>query len=362
MQYGTRFLFCILGGAALCAGPARAADLQDRSIAYVMTYESKEAYNTPDGKQECPDGLNEGPREQFKILYPETPGKKWKLTETQLAREAEIWFPNTTPDPFPYRYAVGPIAYGMNLDGKIGPHDFTSPEGEKGIDNQLQRAWGCQPMYRKGSFNVVRYDDWRKYQYNTIVIELTGVDSLENDDDVTLTTYRGLDKIMTDATGATYLPGGTQRLDGRWGKVFIQKFHGRIVDGVLTTDGADYLMPSAGNGASITDIRYYNTHWRLKLTPDRAEGVMAGYMDIDDWNAGTNQIRSTHHQAYDKAATPSIYRAMRKLADFRPDPVTGENTAISMASRVGFTQVFAIHPPTEASEDIAPAETKAASR
>ena len=46
---------------------------------------------------------------------------------------------------------------------------------------------------------------------------------------------RGLDKIMTDATGATYLPGGTQRLDGRWGKVFIRKFHGRIVDGVLTT-------------------------------------------------------------------------------------------------------------------------------
>src|SRR6202012_5983435 len=114
------------------------------------------------------------------------------------------------------------------------------------------------------------------------------------------------------------------------------------------TDGADYLMPSAGNGGSITDILYYNTHWRLNLTPERAEGVMAGYMDIDSWNAGSNQIRSTHHQAYDKAATPSIYRAMRKLADYKPDPVTGENSAFSRASRVGFTQVFAIHPPTEA--------------
>ncbi len=78
---------------------------------------------------------------------------------------------------------------------------------------------------------------------------------------------------------------------------------------------------------------------------------MAGYMDIDDWNAGSNQIRSTHHQAYDRAATPSIYRAMRKLADYRPDPVTGENTAISMSSRVGFTQVFAIHPPAAVSEN-----------
>jgi hypothetical protein len=340
-----KYLSGILG-AALLAGAAQAAELQNRSIAYVMHYESKETYNTKDGK-ECPDGVNEGPREQFKILYPDTPGKKWKLTETQLARESEIWFPHTTPDPIPYKYAVGPIAYGMNLDGKIGPNDLTNPEGEKGIDNQLQRAWGCVGMYRSGSFNVVRYNDWRKYQYNNIVIELTDVDSLENDDDVTLTTYRGLDKIMTDATGATYLPGATQRLDLRWGMGYIQKFRGRIVKGVLTTEGADYLMPSAGNGGSVTDIRYYNTHWRLELMPDHAKGVMAGYIDIDDWNAGTNQIRSTHHQAYDRAATPSIYRAMRKLADFKPDPVTGENTAISMASRVAFAQVFVIRPPVK---------------
>ncbi len=357
----TRLLSGILG-AALFAQTASAAEgviLKDRSIGYVMTLESKEVYNTPDGKQECPDGLNEGPREHFKALYPEAPGKKWKLTETQLAREAETWFPNITPDPIPYRTAVGPIAYGLNLDGKIGPNDFTNPAGEKGVDNQLQRAWGCQPTYRSGSFNLMRFNDWRKYQYNTIVIELTDVDSLENDDDVTLTTYRGRDKIMTNATGSTYLPGSSQRLDTRWGKLFIQKFHGRIVNGVLTTEGADYLMPSAGNGGSITDIRYYNTRWRLALMPDQAKGVMAGYMDIDDWNAGTNQIRSTHHQAYDKQATPSIYRAMRKLADYRPDPVTGENTAISMASRVGVTQVFVIHPPTAVSETAPPIGIKA---
>ena len=90
----TRLLSGILG-AALFAHTASAAEgviLKDRSIGYVMTLESKEVYNTPDGKQECPDGLNEGPREHFKALYPEAPGKKWKLTETQLAREAEICY------------------------------------------------------------------------------------------------------------------------------------------------------------------------------------------------------------------------------------------------------------------------------
>ena len=28
-----------------------------------------------------------------------------------------------------------------NLDGKIKSNDFVSPDGEKGIDNQLYRAW-----------------------------------------------------------------------------------------------------------------------------------------------------------------------------------------------------------------------------
>jgi hypothetical protein len=372
MQYRSHLLAGLFAAASLTAGSAFAADnapapaqqspLQNRSIGYVMTTEFKAIYDTPDGKKECPDGLNEGPREQFKILFPEKPGKKWKITETQLERESEIWFPHTTPDPIPYHYAVGNIAYALNLDGKVGPNDFTSPDldGEKGIDDQLQRAWGCAPNYRSSSYNLLAFNNWRKYAYNLIVIELTDVDDLQNDDDVTLTTYRGLDKVMTDATGATYLPGGTERLDMRWGKQFIQKFHGKIVNGVLRTDGADYLMPSAGNGMSIADIRYYKTQWRLKLTPDRAEGLMGAYMDIDDWNAASNQQRSTHHQAYGQASTPSLYRAMRKMADYNPDPKTGEMTAISMALKVMFTQVFIKHPEQAVSQNApAPAKTTA---
>jgi len=40
------------------------------------------------------------------------------------------------------------------------------------------------------------------------VIELTDVDSLVNDPDVTVTTYRGTDTLLTDATGNGFLPGG----------------------------------------------------------------------------------------------------------------------------------------------------------
>ncbi len=353
--------YSVLGAAALIGAvsvPAIAAEspVQNRSIGYVMTTEFKAIYDTPDGKKECPGGLNEGPREQFKVLYPESPGKKWPIVDTQLEREGDIWWPKAE-DRIPYQYAVGDIAFGLNLDDKVGPNDFTSPDGEKGIDDQLQRAWACVPNYRSSSYNLGAFNNWRKYLYNIVVIELTDVDSLENDDDVTLTTYRGLDRVMTDATGSQYLAAGTQRLDTRWGKIFIAKFHGKIANGVLTTEGSDYVMPSAGNGRSIADIRYYKTRWQLKLGPERAEGLMAGYMDVDDWKIATNTQRSTHHQAYGAASTASIYRAMRHVADYKPDPNGGENHAISMALRIRMTQVFIKHDDKTVSQS---APTKAA--
>jgi hypothetical protein len=97
----------------------------------------------------------------------------------------------------------------------------------------------------------------------------------------------------------------------------------------------------------VADVRYYGARWRLSLTPDRATGILGGFMDIGDWNAAANQGRSTHHQAYGQAATPSIYRAMIKNADYA-DPKTGEMIGISTAFKVGLTQVFVKHPTPEA--------------
>src|SRR5436190_12929390 len=178
----------VAGGATIPVSGAFAADaaLQNRSIGYVMTTEYKAIYDTKDGKQECPTGLNEGPREQFKDQFPEKAGVKYKLTDTQLKRESDVWWPTTKPDQFAYKYAVGKIAFGLNLDGKVGPNDFTSPEldGEKGIDDNLQIAWGCTENYRSTSYNLGAFNNWRKYAYNIIVLELTDVDSLQNDDDV----------------------------------------------------------------------------------------------------------------------------------------------------------------------------------
>ncbi len=94
------------------------------------------------------------PREQYSELFPKD-RKQPTLLEARLARESDIWFPNAAepqaPDAdgsLPYYFAGGKTAIGMNLDGKVGPNDFTSPEGEPGIDNQLFRAIGCVDGFR----------------------------------------------------------------------------------------------------------------------------------------------------------------------------------------------------------------------
>lgn len=60
---------------------------------------------------------------------------------------------------------------------------------------------------------------------------------------------------------------------------------------------------------------------------------------------------STHHQSYGRSSAPSIYKAMRRLADAEPDARTGANRAISGALEVNFTQVQLLPPDPAALAD-----------
>lgn len=48
------------------------------------------------------------------------------------------------------------------------------------------------------------------HTYDRIMIELTDVDSLTDDDDVMLTTYRGQSSLLADASGSNFLARSTQ--------------------------------------------------------------------------------------------------------------------------------------------------------
>ena len=335
-------------GAAVWGAGAHAADpktyLKDRTIAYVLDHRDWGVYQTANAKDECPNGQAEwGPRERFKALYM-MDGKKRTIEETELTQEAAIWFPNLDPDPYPYKEASGKIAYGLNLDGKAGPNDFTSPDGEKGVDNQRYRAIGCNDIFR-GPLGIV-YDISNQYLrnrvYNRMIIELTDVDSLADDPDVNVTITRGRDNLLMDSTGKRVIPGGTQRLDTRWSKRFTQHLHGKIVNGVLITDTADILLPY--EVLKPLEESYLGARLRLKLSPEKAEGVIGGYVNVEEWYIWLQKGWATVFQSYGRMASAALYKRLRPLADGYPDPKTGENTAISAAAQLHFTQVFVERP------------------
>src|SRR5579864_3640829 len=95
------------------------------------------------------------------------------------------------------------IADGFNLDGKVGPHDFVSPDGEKGIDNALYRAWGCDAPWR-GNGNAtldLRANDKMQEGLFTMVVRVSGNKDPMNDDDATVEIGFSPDKIVKDARG-----------------------------------------------------------------------------------------------------------------------------------------------------------------
>ncbi len=340
----------------LLAGFAQ-ADNPDRpaggSIAYVLTNMSWAMQSTP-GAAECPKGLNEGTREQFKQLFPDN-GTKRSFESTQLRREIDGFHPTTAAEPFVYREGEGPVAPGLDLDGITGPEDFRSPDGHEGIENQMHRVLGCTANYRAPDGPIRFFEDEMvlRENYNRVVVQLRGVDSLKDDDAVDVRIFRGRDKVLVDAGGLKAVPGGTQRVDLRRGANYIRETRGRISGGVLRTEPVDLLYP--------WDVFYfpsdqymYKARLELKLEPTAATGLIGGYADIETWYLHTIRNWGTHYQSYGNSSAPSIYKAMRRLADAEPDPQTGRNRAISGALATVFTQVNIIEPdPAEYAEALA---------
>lgn len=324
---------------------------QNGEIGYVMTNLFWSVYQTPDATEECPEGFNDGPREQFEILFPDI--EKRTVVDTQLKQEIETWHPTTEPDPLPFHYVEGSLSYGLNLDGEIGPNDFTHPTGEQGIDNEVYRAVGCIIGFRGPDGVEVIFQDKAiaDRRYNRTMIELTGVDDLTNDDNVTVTLYRGLDRLLTDATGSKVMSGGSQRVDMRWGARLIRQTQGKIADSVLTTEPIpEVVIPWMNlNVPSIHIIR--DMRLQLKLTPTGAEGLIAGYADVDTWYKQLIRNDSTHHLSNGQISGISLYKALRHLADAYPDPETGDNTAISTALDVKMAQVYVVHPEADVANE-----------
>ncbi len=220
----------------------------------------------------------------------------------------------------------GKVAAGMNLDGKVGKSDFEGPNGEKGVDNRLWRAVGCVSAFRESSKDELARKTIMSMRAPT-VIELRGVDSLQDDPDVTVTVLAVNEPLTRDGRGdplarTTFTPAPNPELRA--------SVKGRITDGVLITDPVDLKL---NYKEQILDAPRHIRGARIKAKfgPDGSiDGSIFGYYTLDSFYDSIEQM-TQNGANLSHVSCPGVRRAIDRFADGYRDPSTGKFTAISSA-------------------------------
>lgn len=246
-----------------------------------------------------------------------------------------------------FRTYDGPVADGLNLDGKIGKEDFSGSDGTKGIDNQLWRAIGCVQAFRQEGHADEAHKTLMSARAPTL-IEVRGVDDLNDDPDVTVSVYAAAEPLSKDGRGGA-LHGVTFTVDPD--PRLRATTRGRIEKGVLLTDPFDLVMnykeqiidaPREIKGARI----------RAKLKPDGSiEGGFYGYYTLDSYYAFIEQM-TQNGAILSQISCPGIRTAIDRFADGYRDKKTGRYTAISSAQ--GFYGVRAFVAPPQQTAQVEP--------
>jgi hypothetical protein len=330
--------------------PANRPAATGRRIGLVLTDWRYALYQTP-GLEECPDGLQKGAVEQFKALAdPVGHLKRFGGTfETRGTNGENANFsPLLVDDALPFSELKTKVGYGFNLDGTTDGHatpktlahqKFTSPEGEP-VDNQMARVLGCVQGWRKTGFMAEFYSkEVETSPINRHLIEISGVDDENNDADVVVTIYKGRDRLVRTAAGS-FIPYLSQRVDQRFPQ-FIYQTHGRIVDGVLTTDPIPLARLPMVQIQMIGERDIRDLTLRLKLTRDGAQGFVGGYEQLASW---WNMHSKSPGSDVGKYSPAELYRALNRYADGYPDPATGLATAISVTYQVSAVRAMIVPP------------------
>jgi hypothetical protein len=239
--------------------------------------------------------------------------------------------------------------------------------GERGIDNQFYRAVGCSNSFQStGQSNTFEIEmhtgSWG------ILITLSGVDDIHNDNDVEVGFFANGDPIELSPTREP-LPNATYAIEQN--PRFQAKTHGRIVNGVLTTDPVDvrfhWIVNSIYLERPLRDARV-----KLTLSEDGTlEGILAGYTPVEElydfqyaFRNGKNAkgepaeqrlrvISSIGQAAVLGHTCNGAYYALHELADGHRDPTTGKCTSISTQYRLKAIPAFVVDAKTQsANEDL----------
>jgi hypothetical protein len=253
---------------------------------------------------------------------------------------------------------AGRIADGFNLDGKTGAGDFVSPEGQKGIDNALYRAWGCDAPWR-GNGNAtldLRANDKMQEGLYTMVIRVSGNRNPMNDDDVTLEIGYSPDHIVKDARGNVATDFSYRIVKSQQ----YTKMRAMIRNGLLESEQISELhAPRIAWFYDHTgDADFHQGRIRLVIGQDGgAKGLIGGYRNWRDLYAENTFAQDGGQQGIrEHEDGVALYYALRRNADGMTDAKTGQNMGISTAYRITAVPAYVVDPAKPAQVTVLTAE------
>ncbi len=258
--------------------------------------------------------------------------------------------PTSVPDPN-IKTVTSKVGYGFNLDGKVSDDDFVDPiSGEKGVDNQLFRAYGCTAVMRAepGTRPTWTTIQWQAVQpqMGAWLIEVNGIDDLQNDDNVSVRIVQATRPVVLDALGEVQADLTFVEDNNPMTK---NELRGSIKNGILTTEPTDISMN--GHRWAWPELRFKDARVRLQFADDgSATGIIGGwhkwaplYVPQAEGGAGYEGMLSMD--------LPGMYYAFRKLADADRDPVTGLNLSVSTAFTIEAVPAFITHAQTQTAQN-----------
>jgi hypothetical protein len=348
-------------------------------IAYAL---SKDASETG----ACPDGMTTGYRKAGDVYVtradsPPIPGATEEATLERTLRAVRItnnqnYCQNPElgkPDPN-WRTVKGAStpAEGIDLDGQdsrangrpaantCAHDDFRGVNGERGVDNQFFRVVGCSQSFQStgqsNGFETEMYTGaWG------ILVTLKGVSDLRNAKDVEVGIYASADPLQLSATREA-LPNATYAIDQD--RRFRATTHGRIVNGVLTTDPVDVRFHWTLNGMYL-ERTLQDARLRTTVTADGGlDGYLGGYTSVEELydfqfafrngkDAGGHpspttlkSISSIGYAITSGRTCEGVYFALKQNADGHRDPKTGQCNSISTQYKIKAIPAFVVDVPT----------------
>lgn len=357
-------LGAVLAGATAIGFSTSATALESRSYAIGWFTQAAYAY-----EGDCPNGLNKN----VQYTYPKYLLQLGK-TEKEVAEMMHDWVnggplrgvvsemminrgrvdgkpvnaytnPQTVPDPM-LTWGGGKFAYGFNLDGlgAASPNAYEDPEThEKGVNNQLWRAFNCKEGFRGTKKARAAEWEWLWTQLRASqpawLITIAGED-LSKDGPVTVTFDRALEALRA-RVDETARANATYRIDPDPRSHNVYK--ATLTKGVVTVDDPGNMqLHLMWNPLAMPELHMHHVKMRLAMQPNGTlEGVVGGYepwtpiyfMLVTQGQGGETDIVGDF---------PGSFHLMRKLADADPDPVTGQNMSISASYRIEGVPSFAV--------------------